>query len=228
MLALPFFMQQLIEHLSKFILPRRVDLFDKILDFRTQYITIALEDIYQAQNASAVLRSCDCLGIQDVHIIEDRNDFQPDREVALGSSKWLNLIRYKQYPEPTMAAIENLRSQGYRIIATTPHSDDVDLENIDLKKGKMALFFGTELKGLSSTLLDNADEFVKIPMMGFTESFNISVSAAIILHHLTYKLRNSEIPWELDSESKMEIKLSWLRTSIKSSKMLEEEYRRSR
>jgi len=227
-LALPFFMQQLIEHLSDFILPRRVNLFDKVLNLRTQYITIALEDIYQAQNASAVLRSCDCLGIQDVHVIENKNDFQPNREVAMGSSKWLNLIRYKQYPNPTLAAIKNLRTKGYRIIATTPHSDDVDLEDLDLTKGKMALFFGTELSGLSSTLLDEADEFVKIPMMGFTESFNISVSAAIILHHLTLKLRNSEIPWELDPTTKTEIKLDWLRKSIKSSKMIEEEYYRSR
>lgn len=220
-------MQKLIDHFSKFILPRRVDLFDKVLELRTQYITIALEDIYQAQNASAVLRSCDCLGIQDVHIIEDRNEFQTNKEVAMGSSKWLNLVRYNDSADPSMAAIKNLRSQGYRIVATTPHSDDVDLEDLDLNKGKIALFFGTELSGLSSTLMEEADEFVKIPMMGFTESFNISVSAAIILHHLTHKLRSSEIPWKLDTESKLSIKLNWLRESIKSSKMIEEEYHRS-
>ena len=221
-------MRKLTEYLSKFILPRRIDLFDKVLDLRTQYITIALEDIYQSQNASAILRSCDCLGIQDVHIIEDRNEYQTDSEVAMGSSKWLNLIRYKNYPDPTRAAIQNLRSQGYRIIATTPHSDDVDLEDLDLTKGKMALFFGTELTGLSSTVLDEADEFVKIPMVGFTESFNISVSAAIILHHLTYKLRNSDITWNLDTETKIQIKLDWLRASIKSSKLIEEEFHRSK
>lgn len=219
-------MQKLINHLSEFILPRRVELFDKVLANRTKYITIALEDIFQAQNASAVLRSCDCLGIQDVHVIEDKNDYKTDREVAMGSSKWLNLYTYKSHENPSKAAIKHLKAEGYRIIATTPHADDKDLEDLDLNKGKIALFFGTELTGLTQTVLDETDEFVKIPMMGFTESFNISVSAAIIMHHLTYKLRNSDIDWHLDHNTMLETKLEWLRKSIKSSQMIEKDYHR--
>lgn len=221
-------MQELIDYLSEFLLPRRVELFDQVLMNRTEYITIVLEDIYQAQNASAVLRSCDCLGIQHVHIIEEKNFFQTDREVAMGSSKWLNLHRYKKFHDPTEAAIKNLRDQGYRIIATTPHSNDVTLDEFDLSKGKIALFFGTEHTGLSKKVLFQADEFLRIPMLGFTESFNISVSAALILHHLSLKLRKSDLPWELDPQTRMEIKLDWLRKSIKSAKKIEENFLRTR
>lgn len=217
-------MQDLITYLSEFLLPRKIELFDQVLAQRTQYITIALEDIYQPQNASAVLRTCDCLGIQDVHIIEDRNEYRTDREVALGSSKWLNLIQYRNSETPTLDAIRHLKASGYRIIATTPHQDDILLDDLDIEKGKMAIFFGTELTGLSQTVLDQADEFVKIPMMGFTESFNISVSAAISLHHITHKLRKSTINWQLDPESINQVKLDWLRKSIKSSKKLEQKF----
>ena len=216
--------KELIKYLSKFSTEHRVELFDKIIDYRTNYITVVLEDIFQPHNASAVLRSCDCFGLQDVHIIENRNQYKVNPDVALGSSKWLNLNKYNNTKENTLEAISVLKNKGYRIVATTPHSNDVDLENFDLNKGKFALFFGTELTGLSEIMLKNADEFLKIPMFGFTESFNISVSAAIILHHLTYKLRNSNIDWKLTPEEKDDLKIQWLKQSIKKADAIEKEF----
>ncbi len=216
--------KELIKYLSKFSTEHRVELFDKIIDCRTNYITVVLEDIFQPHNASAVLRSCDCFGLQDVHIIENRNQYKVNPDVALGSSKWLNLNKYNNTKENTLEAISVLKNKGYRIVATTPHSNDVDLENFDLNKGKFALFFGTELTGLSEIMLKNADEFLKIPMFGFTESFNISVSAAIILHHLTYKLRNSNIDWKLTPEEKDDLKIQWLKQSIKKADAIEKEF----
>lgn len=220
-------MQTLIDYLSEFLLPRRVDLFDQVLEQRTQYLTVVLEDIYQPQNASAVLRTCDGIGIQDVHIIEKKNEYRTDPEVALGSSKWLNLIHYRRSKNPSLDAIKHLRSNGYRIIATLPHANDQTLDELDLNQGKIALFFGTELTGLSETVKQEADEFVQIPMFGFTESFNISVSAAIALHHLCFKLRHSTIPWQLDPNEKQKIKLKWLKQSIKRSDQLLERFRQS-
>ena len=216
--------KELIKYLSKFSTEHRVDLFNKIIDYRTNYITVVLEDIFQPHNASAVLRSCDCFGLQDVHIIENRNQYKVNPDVALGSSKWLNLNRYNNTKDNTLETISILKNKGYRIVATTPHSDDVNLEDFDLSKGKFALFFGTELTGLSETMLNNADEFLKIPMFGFTESFNISVSAAIILHHLTYKLRNSNINWKLTTEEKNDLKIQWLKQSIKKADIIEKEF----
>ena len=217
---------QLVEYLSKFQTPERVALYDKVLDQRTRYLTVALEDIFQPQNASAVLRSVDCFGIQDVNVIENRNSFEVDREVSLGATKWLSLTRFSNNENNSLEAIHSLRKKGYRIVATTPHEGDTNLEDFDLTKGKVALFFGTELTGISDIVKGEADEFLKIPMHGFTESFNISVSAAIIMHYLTHKLRvQTDIDWHLSTKEQQELKLSWLRRSIKKSELIEEEFR---
>lgn len=215
---------ELLKYLSANITPERFALFNKIIEHRTKYITVVLEDIFQSQNASAVLRSCDCFGIQDVHIIENRNQFQLDTEVSLGSSKWLSLNKYNQEKNNSLAAIKTLKKQGYKIVATTPHINDQELPNFDITSGKIALVFGSELPGVSDTILNEADEFLKIPMFGFTESFNISVSAAIILHHLTDKLRSSEVIWELTEKEKTEIKIQWIRNTIKKSELIEKRF----
>ena len=207
--------KKLLKNLSEFVTEHKLKLFEDNINYRTKYITVVLEDIFQSHNASAVLRTSDCFGIQDVHIIENKNKYIINPQVALGSSKWLNLIKYNKKENNSLDTVRALKKQGYRIVATTS-SPDIrnNLENFDLKKGKVALFFGTELEGLSDKILDNADEFLKIPMYGFTESFNISVSAAIILHHLTLKLRNSDINWKLTNEEMIDIKINWLKSSI--------------
>jgi len=217
-------MKDLVDYLKQFVTDNRIEVFENVLQNRTRYLTVVLEDIYQSQNASAVLRTSDCFGIQDIHIIENRNQYNINPDVALGSSKWLNLIKYNKEENNSLEAIQALRNKGYRIVATTPHINDVDLEDFDLEKGKVALFFGTELKGLSDKVIDNADEFVKIPMFGFTESFNISVSAAIILHSLRRKLNQSDIQWQLKEKEHDELMFNWLKKTIKSSEMLIEEY----
>jgi len=215
---------ELIDFLEQFITENRLELFDKVLENRTKFITVVLEDIYQSQNASAVLRTADCFGIQDVHVIENKNTYQINPDVTLGSSKWLNLIKYNQTEDNTLHAINQLRDKGYRIIATTPHHDDTDLENFNLEKGKVALLFGTELNGLTDTAIANADGYIKIPMYGFTESLNISVSAAVILQHLIFRLKNSNVNWQLSETERKGIKLQWLKQTIKKSSVLIEEF----
>jgi tRNA (guanosine-2'-O-)-methyltransferase len=215
---------QLVNHLSQFVLEKRLAHLHYVLSNRTRYLTIVLEDIFQPQNASAVLRSCDCFGIQDVHIIENTNQFNVSPKVALGAAKWLNLKKYKKYENNTIEAISQLRNQGYRIVATSPHTFVTSLDNFNLEKGKVALFFGTELTGLSKDVLDNADEYMLIPTFGFTESLNISVSAAICLHQLSNNLRNSSIQYELTEVEYQETMLDWLRKSVKSWKSIEKRF----
>lgn len=218
----------LISYLSGFITANRIKTFGKVLKNRTKYITVVLEDIYQSHNASAVLRSCDCFGIQDIHIIENQNEYTINPDVTLGANKWLNICRYNRQENNTLPAIQTLKSSGYRIIATTPHKKKhTNLDDLDLKKGKVALIFGSELNGFSEDVFNHADEFLKIPMFGFTESFNISVSAGIVLYHLTSKLHKLDIQWQLNDEEKQEIYLMWLRKTIKHPEMLEKEYFRS-
>lgn len=207
--------KKIIEELSGFITQRRRELFDRVLDLRTRYITVVLEDIYQSHNASAVLRTCECFGIQDVHIIENRNQYNINPDVVLGATKWLNLKKYNRLDYNTSETIKELRDQGYRIIATTLNDKAVPLHNFNLHTGKCALFFGTELTGLSGTMLDQADEYLKIPIYGFTESFNISVSAAIILNQLTMGLHQSDLSWRLSKEEREEQLVDWLRKSIR-------------
>lgn len=217
---------ELLAYMEQFITDNKSKLFDSIIGNRTRHITVVLEDIYQSHNASAVLRSCDCFGVQDVHIIENRYSYSINPDVALGSSKWLNLIKYNQKDNNTISCYERLRQQGYRIVATTPHRNDTMLDELDLGS-KVALVFGTELEGLSDDAIRHADEYLKIPMYGFTESFNISVSAAITLFHLTEKLRASNIDWKLSEEDRIATRLSWVRSVIKRPEIHEKEFFRN-
>lgn len=215
--------KELIDYLSGFISEKRRAKFDEVIGWRTRHITVALEDIYQPHNASAVLRSCDCFGIQDVHIIENRNTYTLNPDVAMGSFKWLSLYKYKKEENNTLSCIKKLKSQGYRIIATTPHEKDSTISELDIGH-KLCLFFGTELKGISDDVRRHADGFVKIPMFGFTESFNISVSAALCLHTLVSRLHASGIAWRLSPEEQQEIILEWLRNSLTKPELLEQEF----
>lgn len=214
----------LVQYLSGFVTEERLSRFDAVLSRRTRYITVVLEDIYQQHNASAVLRTCDCFGIQDVHIVEKRNRFNVNDEIALGASKWLSLHVYGQPEDQMYGAIASLKQQGYRVVATVPDHRAVTLEKFDLKKGKFALLFGTELTGLSPEAIEQADEFLVIPMAGFTESFNISVSAGIILHYLCHVLRQSELPWRLESDEKNQLQLEWLRNTIRNPELIESRF----
>ncbi len=219
----PVQQEKLLSHLMEYVSEHKQMLFADKIQYRTKYLTVVLEDIFQPHNASAVLRTCDCFGIQDVHIIENQNTYEVNPDVALGSSKWLNLIKYNETEENTKSAYDSLKQQGYRIIATTPHKNDVMLEDLPLDQ-KTALVFGTEMRGLTDWAIENADAWVKIPMYGFTESFNISVSAAIILHHLSEKLRRSNHRWALSDSDKTTILLSWAKNTVKSAHLLEEEF----
>lgn len=201
---------KLIEYLETYLTDNRRTRFSEVLKQRTKYFTVAIEDVYQLHNTSAVIRSCDVFGIQEVNIIEEINSKRIDREIAMGAQKWVDLNRFQN----TKSCIEDLREQGYQIVATTPHAEDCELIDFDISKPS-CFFFGRETEGLSPQVLDNADSFLKIPMVGFTESLNISVSAAIILQHVTSKLRKSEIPWQLTEEELIEKRFDWIKKTIK-------------
>ncbi len=203
--------KDLLEHLEGFLTERRRGLFAKVLAQRTRHFTVAVEDVYQLHNTSAVLRSCDVFGLQDVHVVEAQLGKKMDREIAMGAQKWVDIHRFSN----TQTCIDTLKAQGYRIIATTPHKDSQYIHEFDITQ-KAAFFFGKETEGLSEEVLAQADEFLKIPMVGFTESLNISVSAAITIQHVTNLLRNSDISWQLTEEENLEKRMDWCKKSIKS------------
>jgi len=209
--------------LFEIISENKKSLFEKNIEFRTKKITVVLEDIFQSHNASAVLRSADLFGIQDIHIIENRNQYKVNPDVALGSSKWLSIEKYNSQENNTLECFEMLKSKGYKIVATSPHENDILLDELPINE-KIAVVFGTELNGLSKIALDNADAFVKIPMYGFTESFNISVSAALCMYNLTDRLRKSAEDWQLTKDEKVEIQIAWAMQSIKRADVVVKEF----
>ncbi len=215
---------KLTQFLLQFIYERRYERITEVLNHRTQYIQVVLEDIYQSQNASAVLRSCDCFGVQNIHIIENKNRFVINPDVTNGAEKWLTLKHYNKRGNNTLSAIKTLKKDGFRIVATTPHYKDASLDHFDINKGKCALFLGSEKPGLSDDIIQQADECLYIPMFGFTESFNISVSAAMVLYSLTLKLHKSDIPWQLNKETYEELKLEWIKKSLKKPELLIREF----
>ncbi len=202
---------KLLEYLEGYLTPHRLNRFKAVLQNRTQHFTVATEDVFQLHNTSAVMRSCDVFGIQDVHIVEEKNSKSIDNEIAMGAQKWVDINRY----DSVATCISALKSQNYQIVATTPHTNDVVLSDFDVTK-KSCFFFGRETEGLSDEVLKAADCFLKIPMVGFTESLNISVSAAIILQHVTTKLRQSEVNWQLSPKAQIAKRFDWCKKTIKS------------
>jgi tRNA (guanosine-2'-O-)-methyltransferase len=212
---------KLIEHLETFLSNSRKEKFLKVLAQRTKHFTVATEDVYQLHNTSAVIRTCDVFGIQEVNIVEEQNSKRIDSEIAMGAQKWVDLNRFDSIDD----AIKGLKQKGYQIVATTPHTNDTLLQDFDVTK-KSCFFFGRETEGLSQEVLDAADCFLKIPMVGFTESLNISVSAAIILQHVTTKLKQSDIHWQLSEQEVLEKRLDWIKKTVKSFDEIVERYQK--
>jgi len=218
---------ELLSYLGSFITENKRSKMERVLASRTRHVAVVLEDIYQPHNASACLRTCECLGVQDVHIIEERNSYTLNPEVAMGSSKWLSLYRYNRQDgrDNTEECIRDLRQRGYRIIATSPEREAPSARELDLER-PFALLFGTEELGLSDRALSAADGFLRLPMYGFTQSYNISVSVAIALSTLVHRLHASEIPWRLANEDRRALTLEWYRKLIRRNDLFEERFRR--
>ena len=206
-------------YLETILSENRKERFSEILVNRTKHFTVVVEDVFQLHNTSAVMRSCEVFGVQDLHVIEQKFGKEIDKEIALGAEKWVDIHRYPN----TQQCIEELKEKGYQIVATSPHVEANLLQEFDIHRPS-ALFFGTEKEGLSQEVLQQADTFIKIPMVGFTESLNISVAAAIILQNITSRLRNTTIKWQLSEEEMLKKKIDWSRKSIKNIDAITERY----
>lgn len=200
-----------LRYLETFLTPERISRFKSVLAGRTNHFSVAVEDVYQLHNTSAVMRSCEVFGIQQLSVIEARYGKRIDKEIAMGAQKWVDVSRF----ESGMECVAHWRSKGYRIVATAPDENaEATLANFDISE-KAVLFFGTERTGLSDDILNAADERLFIPMYGFTESLNVSVAAAIVLQNLSERLRTSNVAWQLSEQEILEKRLDWAEKSIK-------------
>ena len=202
--------------LETYVTPNKVSVIDNVLAERTRHVTVVLEDIYHAQNASAVMRTCDCFGIQDLYITQRLHDYEVNPNVVRGASKWVSLHKYEREESSTQKCFRDLREKNYRIVGTTPSKEAASIHELNLTE-KTAIVFGTELDGLTGYAREEVDELVHIPMYGFTESFNISVSAALILQEIVSRLKKSDIVWQLTNEEKEELKFEWYSRIVKRS-----------
>ncbi|MBK98165.1 MAG: rRNA methyltransferase [Balneola sp.] len=207
-------LQEEIAYLAQFINEDRLSRIDDVLSSRTRNITIVLEDIHKTHNANAILRTCDGFGVQDVHIIENKNRFESSSTSSLGSHKWLTLHKYSTYESNVSQCFRSLKNKGYTILATSPHHGNAPISEVPIDQ-KTALVFGTELNGVSREVVQLADGLVNIPMFGFVESYNLSASAAICLHSLRTKLMHQpKSEWQLSQHECLELKKDWMIKSI--------------
>jgi tRNA (guanosine-2'-O-)-methyltransferase len=218
---------ELIEYLSQFVSDHKNELFTEKIAHRTRHVTVVIENLFQEHNTSAVLRTADCFGVQDVHIIQGDHGYKINDDIALGASKWLTIHSYKGNDNNTESCLHELKARGYTIVATTPHRDDTNLEELDIS-GPVAIVFGTELEGISPTAVAMADKFMKVPMFGFTESLNISVCAGICMHHLSWKLRQMGDTGRLSETERLDILLGWMRNALKHPEQIEQEFYKRR
>ena len=152
--------KDLLTFLEDYVTDERKQKFKDVLAERTRHFTVVLENIFQSHNASAVVRSCDIFGVQDVHTVEDNYIRKVSRRVAKGSQKWITFHRYKEGTNNIKTCVKDLKEKGYQIVGTTPHTDSCMLADFDVTK-KTAFVFGEEKDGISDYVKENADGFLK-------------------------------------------------------------------
>ncbi len=211
--------QEQIQVLESFVTENKKQLIEEVLSRRTRFLTVVLEDIYKPHNASAVIRSCECLGIQDLHIIENVEEYHVNPYVVRGASQWLTLEHYKEEENNTTACLSTLKNKGYQIVATSVGNNSISLADFEVTC-KSAFVFGNEHSGVSKEVLEQADVELKVPMYGFTESYNLSVSAAIILNQARHQIEKSLINWHLSELEKSKLKLAWYKEIVKNSEII--------
>ena len=215
-------LQERLDYMTQFLTEERKEVLRRTLASRTHYMRIMTENMFHPQNASALVRHCEAFGLQDLHTVETLCKFNPNVNIVRGTDKWVDLTRH----ESTTQAIADLKSAGYRIVATTPHRESCTPETFDVGKGNFCLVFGTEHAGVSDEIIEAADEYLRIPMCGMVESLNVSASAAILIYMLSQRMRLSEgLDWQIEEPERQKIMLRCMMTAVRDSKqILERKY----
>lgn len=222
------FDQGLLDYLGRFITEHKKGVIEQVLSKRTKYLTVVLEDIFKPHNASAVIRTCDCFGLQDIHVIEKTNQYKVNPFVTRGASQWVDLHKYFQAGKNSVeTCFDTLRKNGYKIYGTSPASTSISIYDLQPTE-KLALVFGNEHEGISEDVKAKADGLVHIPMLGFTDSYNISVAASIFLYDLVKKADSLNIPdFYLSEKEKNMLRMKWYRSIVKNSEIHEKVFRKN-
>ena len=194
------------EHLT----PRRQQRFRQVLARRSTRIAVLVEECHDPHNATAVLRTCDALGLMRVHVVTKRNAFKVNYRVSQGSHLYLDL---RVHPDAA-SAVAALHQDGYKVIATDLSSDAVQGPgNLSRRypTERIAIAFGNEGHGITDELRALADGFLCLPMAGFTQSLNLSVTAAVILSRLREEALETDAPGDMDAATQTKWYDRWIR-----------------
>lgn len=217
--------QELTAYMNTFMRDERRDKLNRVLDNRTTHFCVAMEDLFYERNAGAIIRTADGYGIQNIHVIEPKDSFKSKvtNIISKGAEKWVTKTQHDDIKNGAKMCIDALRSQGYQIVATSPHKDGHTIHDFDITK-KSAFFLGAEKTGISDIVMEEADDYIAMPIYGFTESYNVSVANGILLHELVNRLRKSNVNWELSEEERDDLFLDWTMKSINSSNMIADKF----
>ncbi len=196
-------------YLESYVSENKRNQMNRVISHRTRHVAVVLENVYQPHNAAAAVRSCECFGFQDMHVIEERYNHELNTDVTMGGCKWVSLHHHKREVGGTEPVLTKLKDAGYKIAATSMRPGCVPLEEMELRE-PVALCFGTEERGLSEEAHAMADMFVQIPSFGFTQSFNVSVSVALSLSSIRNRLERGDIAWQLPADDREDLYLTWL------------------
>ena len=203
--------QAQIDYLAQFMLPERLATLRRAVENRTKYMTLMAENMFHPQNASALVRHCEAFGVQELHTVQTLCKFNPNVNIVRGTDKWIDIHHHSS----TTSALNHLKSEGYRIVATTPHKQSCTPESFDVTKGKFVIVMGTEKTGISDEVMAAADEFLRIPMCGMVESLNVSACAAIIVYMLSERMRHEVEDWKMTEEEQIRTLHHWLVDTVK-------------
>lgn len=216
---------ELTAYMNTFMRDERRDKLNHVLDNRTTHFCVAMEDLFYERNSGAIIRTADGYGIQNIHVIEPRDSFKSKvtNIISKGAEKWVTKTQHDDIKNGAKMCIDELRSQGYQIVATSPHKDGHTIHDFDISK-KSAFFLGAEKTGISDIVMEEADDYIAMPIYGFTESYNVSVANGILLHELINRLRKSDVDWHLSEEERNDLFLDWTMKSINSSDMIADKF----
>ena len=184
------------------VLQKRIDRIRNVVENRQENLIVVLEDVHDPHNASAILRTCDALGIQNVWFaFETEQRYNPGKIGKASSSsanKWLDFAVF----DSSASCIEALKQQGYSIVVTALTDASVSLMEYRAGNGKIAVVVGNEHRGVSDAMLAASDTVLQIPMFGFVQSLNVSVATAIVLWEITRQRRQQGTECLIPEEKK--------------------------
>ncbi|MBW8359657.1 MAG: RNA methyltransferase [Weeksellaceae bacterium] len=213
--------QTTFNYLKRFLTDERLTKIERYAAESSGYALPVMEDIFQFRNAAAIVRSVEACGFHKIVAMESENEFNPYLKVTKGAETW---VEVEKMPH-SLESLQEIKNRGYKILAVSPENNATMLPDYDLKE-PVALVFGTEKEGVTDEILDFADETLAVPMYGFTESFNVSVAAAICFYELRQKLIKSGIEYKLTGDKLWELKVRWARNSIPRGEQVLEHYLR--